>query len=157
MSHGIVVPGRDKDMEASNLWYDSRRTRLQIALDRDPPHLQLLKTGGGTALSCGLAPTVVTETLFTMEHHLPYKPRVLVYFFADPVANAGYGVGRLFYDVGGAIEDSVGYVVTDTTFSIVHTLTSYGGLAYTSTAPSKKLQIKYMIFSIPVNKKVSDV
>ena len=157
MSHGLLIPGNDKDIDSRNLWYDSRNTRMNIALDRDPPHLQLLKIGGGTALSCGLGPTTVTETLFTMEHHLPYKPRVLVYFYSDQISPPAYAVGTLYYGAIGPIEDYVGYVVTDTTFSIVHTLLSWGGLSYTSTAPSFKLQIKYMIFSIPVNKKVSDV
>ena len=157
MSQGLIIPGDDRTIDDSNYWFDSRNTRMNIALDRDPPHLQLLNIGGGTALSCGLAPTTVTETLFTMEHHLPYKPKVLVYLFSNEITNPSYAVGRLFYDVGGPIEDSVSYTVTDTAFSIVHTLVSYGGAPYTSTAPSKKLQIKYMIFSIPVNEKVSDV
>jgi len=150
MKSGLLIP---------SIGYDSANIRPQIALDRDPPHLDLLNMSGGTALASGASPVTLTETLFTMEHHLLYKPKVLVYFYTDfySSTDVGYGLGTLVYALAGAYYDRVTYAVTDTTFSIVHILSDIAGVSYTSTAPSKKLRIKYMIFSIPEDKRICDV
>jgi hypothetical protein len=157
MRYGLFIPGKNKQVDDKNLQYDSRKPRMQIALGKDPTHLDLLSIPGGTALATtGGSAQTKSETLFSMTHKLPYQPKALVYFYVEGPSGTRYGLGKSFYAYG-PINDYVGYSVTDTTFSIVHILEDPYGFSYTSGAPSHKLRIKYMILSIPENKRIQDV
>ena len=131
------------------LSYDSRKPRPQIALGRDPKHLDIF-TAKGTAISIASAgPNSAQEVLFSMKHNLGYKPEVLVYYYNT--SDKTYSIGTyIIPDASFPINDVITKSVNSTTFSIVHNLDSSGfPFDYTSTAPNYELRIKYMIFSNP--------
>ena len=130
--------------------------RPSIALDREPKHLDILIHNPGTALKVYAAGAhSAEETLFTFKHSLGYKPQVLIYFYQK--SNGFYSVGKLFYAYG-IVDDYLCYETDENNLYIKHKLIdNVSALNYTSTAPSQgKIQIKYMIFSIPENKLTTD-
>lgn len=148
MSHtkqGILVKLK------GNVTYDSRNIRPQIAVGRDPKHLDILNIPPGTAIvtSAGNG-FFAQEILLTIKHGLKYKPKVLVYFYI--VSNGRYGIGKYLYGAGAA-DDSISYRVDSEKLEIIHTLDDtslHTGL--TSTAPSFiGIRIKYLIFSNPID------
>lgn len=147
MSHGLMVAEKDV---SGKLLFDSRNVRPQIAVGRSPAHLGLqYVTGTGITTSAGNG-FLATEPLFSLNHGLGYKPKVLVYFYV--VGTASYNVGKFFYGFGAA-DDYITYSVTNTGFSIVHIYDdTFFNNGLTSTAATVgPIRIKYAIFSNPVN------
>ena len=150
MSGGILIDSKSVNQSVTE--FDTRRPRLQVAVDRNPKHLDLIISSPGTALDITPSVSYVEETLFTLNHNLGYKPKVLVYFYFPNYAPfQGYAVGRYFYGFG-VVDDQITYRVDEDKFYIIHTMTdNIGGATQTSTAPDfGKVQIKYLIFSNPV-------
>lgn len=152
MSRGIIVD--TKDVEEPIPDFDTRRSRLQIAIQREPAHLDVLNVKGNNITANAGNNWFAKETLFTMEHGLGYKPRVVVYIYnAGNVAGgtgAGYAIGRFFYGFG-AFDDQLTYEIDEETFSIIHTLEDFFSTDRTSNAASfGDMRIKYMLFSNPM-------
>lgn len=147
MSQGILVARKDVSDE---ILYDSRKARLQIAIDRTPPHLGL-ENVSSTAIASDISNNYFArETIFTMKHDLGYKPKALVYFY-NP-SDGSYYVGRFYYGIGAA-EDYLTYEVTEDTFRIVHNLDdSFFQIGITSTANTfAPIRVKFMLFSNPID------
>jgi hypothetical protein len=131
--------------------FDSRRSRLQVAMLKDPPHLNIFELSGITAIASTAGNGYYAqETLFSIKHGLGYRPKVFVYFYG--LSNNSYAVGTYFYGYGTA-DDYITYRADDETLEILHIVDGYGLTEYTSLAPSGgKIRLKYMICSNPVNK-----
>jgi hypothetical protein len=146
MSSGIIVGKKRVDEE---LVFDSRKPRMQVALNRTPPHLDI-QSVKGTALQVFAAGAhTAQETLLTVKHDLGYKPKVLVYFLQPD--NERYAVGTHFYAFG-AVDDYLTYTVDESNLFILHKVVDYlEANNFTSTAPASGfLKVRYMIFSTPV-------
>ena len=139
-----------KDIEEKNLQYDSTKPRLQIAVDRDPSHLGLIDVKGTALVSAVGNGYYAEETLFTVNHRLGYKPKVLIYYF-DYVFGF-YSVGKFFYNFG-AFDDYLGFEVDEQNLYVKHILDdTITNIGTTSVAPSTgKVRVKYLILSNPVN------
>ena len=139
-----------KDNDIKKLQYDSSKPRLQIAMGRTPPHLNLVDVTGTALVTSAGSPSQKEETLFTIYHGLlQYKPKVLVYFY---VYSSGlYDIGKFFYGFG-AIDDYLTFEIDERNLYIKHILADYFGTGHTSTAPSTgRIRVKYLISSNPVN------
>lgn len=154
MSQGMVVYGRDGEPT-----FDTRKPRLQVALNQDPAHMDIINVRATAIRTLAVNyPTPTTEVLFTTKHNLGYKPKVLVYFFIP--STQLYSTGTHYHTPPNALSDDlILYDVTDTTFSITHRLTDYFGVFdLTSTANTLgDIRVKYMIFSNPVENVTNDV
>lgn len=140
MSSGILVKSI----------FDSRLVRPQIAIGRDPKHLDIFTVPAGTALVANAGNSwFASETLFEIKHNLLYTPKVMAYFYT--ASDDRYGVGKYLYATG-ASDDYITYQVNDTYFRIIHAIDGFGGPGtFTSTAPAKgNVRIKYLIFSNPI-------
>lgn len=147
MSSGILVA--EKDIQ-DKILFDSRKVRPQIAVGRDPAHLNIFTTSGSAIASNVGNSFLAKENLLTIKHGLGYKPKVLVYYFG--LSNSKYSVGKFFYNFGVA-DDYLFYRVDTQNFYIDHILDDTGAtLGVTSTAPpTGAIRIKYSIFSNPVD------
>lgn len=145
MSQGILVKLK------GDVTYDSRNIRPQIAVGRDPKHLDILNISPGTAIvsSAGNG-FLAQEVLLTIKHNLKYKPKVLVYLYI--VSNGRYGVGSYIYGAGAAT-DSISYRVDSEKLEVIHTLDdTFLNIGLTSTAPTfVGVRVKYLIFSNPID------
>jgi hypothetical protein len=137
----------------NNIDFDSRRAHLLIDLNYRPKRFDVIRLVG-TALSRS-TPGETSETLFSIEHGLPFIPKVETYIYVDSDAGFDLYIGagsyfREFYPYsgsGGGVNDIVRGVADATHYKIIHTLSSAFNSLVTSTAPSKPIKVKYEIFS----------
>lgn len=142
MSGGIkVIDNTDKAT------YDSTKPRLQIAVDRNPPHINRVTVEPGPLTADAGNNYQAREVLFEMKHDLGYKPKVLIYFFRPSLGR--YDCGKTFFGLG-ARDDYLEYDVTEERFRITHRLTDNLAIGFSSSA-QEKTTCKFMIFSNPVN------
>jgi hypothetical protein len=143
MSAGLLV----RDAGTGKAVYTSENPRLQVAVDRTPPHLDRpLVTP--TAIVTNLGNNYLArEILFKIKHGLGYKPRVLAYFLQSGTNR--YDCGKSFFGFGAA-DDYVQYEVDEQNFYITHILADYFNAGLTSPATGTVL-CKYLIFSNPVD------
>lgn len=148
MSYGIVTTKENETADNGRFAFDSSIPRLQVAVDKDPKHLDRIRVLGNNQDANVGNGFYIEETLFSIDHGLKYTPKVLVYF--NNIFNNIYNVGRYYYAFGAA-DDYLTYRVNETSFKIIHITTGYGAFPLTSAAQSAGLiQIKYMILSNPV-------
>lgn len=136
-------------------FYTTNQDRLQINLFNPLGNqFDVVQVPAGTAFSVDLS-TVATdeEQLLTVTHGLGYIPQVYVVFSLIPVnsgdapASEGYYEEIVLLVNGDAGSDVIAYTIDENTFTVTHTVTSYGtgSGSYTSTANLYTLQVKYLI------------
>lgn len=139
---GIIIR---EQTNVSKTLLDTRNPRIQIAIDRTPPHLQAMNVTP-TAISTNAGNNFAAfETLYSMDHGLGYKPKVFLYILSPA---GGYAVGT-FYLGFGAINDYITYAANTTSFSIVHKIDDFLNSGYTSTGGT--FQLKFLICSNPID------
>ena len=141
---GILVKDR------GTILYDSRNVRPQVAVNREPKHLDAPTVTGTALVSAVGNGYYVKETLLDIKHNLTYKPEVLVYFYV--IGLEDYAIGKYFYGFGSA-DDYITYEVDEDSFRIVHILDdTFFNIGLVSSADTVgKIRVKYMIFSNPIN------
>lgn len=140
---GIQVAETDIDGKHS---YDSVRPRLQVAMDRNPKHLDIVRVTGSALQVFAAGAHTATETLATIRHELGYKPRVLCYFYQSSIR--GYNVGRYYYAFG-VVDDYLTYTVDENYLYIVHKVVdNFNASDFTSGAVTTgQIAVKYLLFS----------
>lgn len=152
MSKGIQLTTDGSPINSNGTEYNSTNLRIQVALNKTPPHLQIFDVNYNV-LTTDVSHVLASETLAVIKHGLSYKPMVLIYFYRYDTDS--YSIGKLFFGYG-AIDDYLYYVVDSTNITIYHDVDTFGiGTSYTS--GSGKIRIKLWILSVPVNKLISDV
>lgn len=155
MTKGLIIDS--KDVDRTNPDFDTRRPKLQIALQRDPPHLDVVDVAA-TNLSVNAGNGYYNrEDLIVVKHNLGYKPKILLYIYNPGNSTAGSGTG---YAVGtflfgtGAVTDALTYEVDETWFRVYHYVDNTFFMSdFTSSAANfGKMRYKYMIFSNPIDK-----
>jgi hypothetical protein len=151
MSVGLTV--EDKSL-GRNLGFDSRKPRLQVALNRTPAHHDVLQVKGTAIAVTAAGADTATEDLAIIKHGLGYKPKVLCYF--KQASSNRYAVGTFFYDFG-VVDDYISYEVDEDKLYIRHSVVDNLGISdYTSDAPSfGNIQVKYLIASVPLEAVIS--
>lgn len=156
MSKGIIVTDSGGGVARGGILFDSRRPRLQVAIERTPPHMGVVTLRPRALTSNAGNGYYAEETIFTIKHNLPYKPKVLVYFLAE--ANFGYksyNVGKFFYALG-SLDDYLTADIDINNVTIKHILDDYMGIGYTSTNINDYIiNMKYLILSVPVDELLS--
>jgi hypothetical protein len=134
--------------------FTTERTRMQIAIDRTPPHLQVFDSIAGSALVTNAGNGYYAEEIvFSLHHNLGFRPKVYVYYFYlnGPSISRGYALGTFFIAYG-VYEDALKYRVTDTEFLIYHYVDdTFFNTGVTSLAPNFQMRIKYMLCSTPID------
>jgi hypothetical protein len=152
MTKGIIVADENKNVDDRAPLFDSRRPRMQAAIDRTPPHMGVVDLKPHALTSNAGNGYYSEETLVTISHNLLYKPKVLIYFLV--LVNYGYksyNVGKFFYSFG-AIDDYLTVVADINNVTIKHILNDYIEVGYTSTNINDYIvKAKYLILSVPVD------
>jgi hypothetical protein len=155
--NAIIIAEDGGKIDDPTIKYDSRRATLIVDIDRDPKHMQIVETGGGTNYTDGGGVGRHREILYEMSHNLGYIPLVDAYFYAKSyngsethVKTGLYGNDfLLFSGSAGTIADVFSFEVDDKNFRIVHYLDEYGfATGYTSDAASYVIRTKFYIYSI---------
>lgn len=143
MSSGIKV----LDPRTGKAAYDTSNPRLQIAINRDPPHLDRpVVTPTAIVTNAGNNFTA-REVLYEIKHGLGYKPRVLIYFLRSGTNR--YDIGKSFFGFG-TVDDYMKYEIDETWFRIVHQVDDFFQIGFTSIATGT-VACKFMIFSNPAD------
>lgn len=158
--YGILVADDGTSIQDKDYKYDSREQTLILDLERDPKHMQIIQTSGGTNLPTGVVGDN-SEVIYTFDHNLGYTPLVDAYFYAETYGgsythmNTG-GYGKDFYFLSGSnnwVLDYLTFKVNNKSFSIIHRTIVYAThTGYVSTAASYGIKTKAYIYSIPVDK-----
>jgi hypothetical protein len=129
---GIGIAQPNRDMRDGKWLNDSRLPKLLIDLDKDPPHVDVIETlAGGTKWFVGAGQVKqYEETLFEIEHKLPFKPTFYCYFYTKDVPSGfSASIGQYTFQHAFMLSNAIGlgeeglYAgVTDTTFYIKHFL-----------------------------------
>lgn len=160
MKTGIIAAADGKNIN-KELIYDSRIPHLLVDPRRTVNKLMdIVEITGGTALVSSGNIGVKIEEIFSIEHGLPYVPRVTTSFYVHdsaPILLVGKSpIGTFSSDKLNMLPISIGvpveylYITIDAThFKVMHSFeyVSFSDPAATSTAkgPEWKITLKYMI------------
>lgn len=156
MRGGIIISEPNKDLSEGSLIYDSRRRKLNTDFRANPKHIDTFDLNGGTKFVTENGQTN-RETLWSLEHKMPFKPFPLIYILTtDAPAAWNKALGRYTLNnapmVVGAVSSTLGeellYVTVDAThIKIIHkhngpALGTGNATAYGS---DFKFRVRYMI------------
>lgn len=153
MSRGIFIaePGKNVDQA---LQYRSDEQHYQVNLLKNPPHLDIQEFRGGTGWASNTTESK-EETLFSIEHGLPYTPEILIYLYVksyngsttDPAAGTYSEKAIIMSGSAGAVADALYAKVDSKYFKIVHGFENFLAVSYTSDADKYLIRLKYYILS----------
>lgn len=154
---GLLVFGQTGSPTGNDAAYDSRKGRMQTALQDKPSKLAIIDNlPAGTALVSSTSAQQREVIVLPIKHNLPYTPEVFMYFYAKSYnksitdTHAGAYMGGTFILSGsaGTVFDILTCEVDSKEVRIVHTLDDFGfGGGYVSDAPSYVMRIKHYITS----------
>lgn len=166
MPYGMKFAKEGKDLaqrQAGIESYDSSHDIVQAALSKDPSHINVINplqqaTAYNITLNSGTDIQYREETLFQVEHNMPFAPDFICYFYCyDSPTPDEIGSYRLdYYRVGFGGEYIQAYT-DDKYFKIVHSVRLSGappGTTYPTTiaingASQRKYRVKYIILQRP--------
>jgi len=155
MKRGVFIAEDGKGVD-QRLQYDSTREHLQVNLAREPFHLDIVNFPGGTDFAATIAGGTVDrkETLFAVEHNLPYTPDVMFFCYVESYNGSATDpkAGYYFSDkltLTGAIFVFDGFYaeVDEKEFRIVHRHRTDPATDHTSDASKYSMRLKYYIIS----------
>lgn len=155
---GLLIAQDGTSIQQGLFVYDSRNKHMQVNLLADPPHVQVYTVQPtAIATSSGTPNWFASETLATIKHNLPYRPRVFgfcyIYSYDGAFTDSSVGqYGEQVYFGFGAIDDYMYVVADDTNVYIKHDVQDYFNLGYTSTATHQVVKVKILICSNPYNR-----
>lgn len=126
---GIAFAAPDRGMSDGNWKYDSRKKKWTVDVKQIEPHLRVFELRGGTKFMLNAAASQYTEeTIFQMEHKMPFPPKFLCFFYTvDAPAGfsasiGGYNQNHAFMltNAPGLGEEGLYAHVDDTYFEIRH-------------------------------------
>jgi len=162
--YGIAVAEGSKDMREHDWINDTRKSKLAIDIDARPSHLQVLDNlPGGTKLTLPVdAVYSFVETLFVMEHHMPFAPEMLCYFYTKdaPAALAAATIGMYTQNHAFMLTNAVGIgeeglysEVDDKYFYIKHFIDVPGigtaGNTNTFYGSDFKFRVRFELLNVP--------
>lgn len=132
---GLAFADENRSMRDKTWRYDSRKKKWTVDLKADPKHLDLFELSGGTQFTLNYGTPggeTAEETLFRIEHKMPFPPEFLCFFYMvdAPFAGAigGYSSNSVLMlldnDEGAA--ETIYATVDDTYFYIKHYAEAFG-------------------------------
>lgn len=106
---GIGIAADRQSMQDGNWKNDTRKVKLTVSIGKTPAHLQVLDSfSGGSKWVTDLAQVVaLEETLFQIEHKLPFKPKFLCYFkCTDSPAPFNMNIGQYQQNIATMLTNS---------------------------------------------------
>lgn len=85
--NGVAFAADNRTMQDNDWAYRSDKPKLTVDGNANPPHLKPFELAGGTQFSI-VHGDLKQETLMQFEHHLPWPPMFLCYFFTENVPSA---------------------------------------------------------------------
>lgn len=157
---GMAVARPGKAMSDGDWINDTRLEKLTVDLDQTEPHLRLFELRGGTKWS--VVPSSVSyieETIFSMKHNMPFKPKFLCFFYTvDTPVGFGANIGAytqnhayMLYNAFGIGEEGLYAYVDETHFYIKHFFETFGfgGASFTAYGSDYLFRIKFEILNQP--------
>lgn len=151
---GLLI--MNEDQSGRHATYDSRKKKLVLAPDTKPPLFDLIPINGGTKfiLSAGAS---AEETILTIKHGLPFKPKVLTYYrktkapeaFSAGIAQYSINQALMVFNAFGFGEE---YLYTDSdpiNMYIKHRAVNTSATSQTFYGSDFEYMLRYMIFNIP--------
>lgn len=84
---GMAFAAENRSMADKGWKYDSRKKKWTVDTKQKPSHLDVIELRGGSKWVMDKALVAYQEeVLFKIEHHMPFKPKVLVYFYTVDAA-----------------------------------------------------------------------
>lgn len=155
---GLAAAADDKSMEDGNWKYDTRLKKLTVDLEANPKHLDVFEMNGGTkwVMNQTIEDSRL-ETLFEIEHGMPFPPEFLCYFYTydAPAARSGmigrYSFQRAFmlYNAIALGEEGMYAEVDETHFRIVHYADTFafGSGSTTMYGSDFKFRVRYELLN----------
>ena len=158
MNTGIITS--DTSLEKEVL-YDSRKKKITVDLDPALKRADVIQMDGGTRLVTSTPNQTITETLWTYNHKLGFRPQVHAFFYVTDSPNSAditnwLVVGSYYktnlpivFNAIGYGDEGISLVVDEKTVSLVHTATS--GMFVTTSFPFKgvgnllKFRFRYLV------------
>lgn len=150
---GIAIAEENKSMRDGEWQWDSRKVKLTVDTQQDPPHLKIIEMDGGTkwAMTAGQDRE---EILYEIEHKMPFKPKFLAYFYyLDVPTGFSLAIGKYDNQQADIVVNAFGYgteyliaEVTDKFFRIKHT--AHADTTLTAHGSDFKFRIKYEIMNV---------
>lgn len=132
---GVAFANDDKDMREHSWKYDSRKPKWTVDVKAVPPHLDVFELNGGTKYTRNSAgSSYIEETLFQIEHKMPWPPQFLAFFYTlDTPTGLGSLIGTYTQDHAFMLtntpatgEEGLYAQVDDTYFYIKHFVETFG-------------------------------
>lgn len=164
--NGIITSDTSLDKE---ILYDSRKKKMTVDLDPALKRADVLDLNGGTRLVTGTPNQTITETLWSYNHRMGFRPQVHGYFYVYDAPNAadiinGLEVGSYYKTILPVVTNAIGYgdesitmVVTDKTVELVHTATSGASITTSNTFKGVGNLLKFRFRYLVTNQRAIDV
>lgn len=132
---GLAIADENKNMQDGHWKFDSRKKKWTVNLNANPPHVKIFQMDGGTKYVLNAAASSYSEeVLFQIEHHMPWPPKVLCFFFFldAPLGFAGnigyysFSIASMLINNPGAGGEGLFAFVDDKYFYIKHYAETYG-------------------------------
>ena len=166
MNTGIITSDTSLDKE---VLYDSRKKKMTVDLDPALKRADVLTMDGGTRLVTTTPNATITETLWSYNHRMGFKPQVHAYFYVTDAPNSasitnGLVVGSYYktnlpivFNAIGYGDETINMVVDDKTISLVHIATAgssiSGSFPFNGVGNLLKFRFRYIV----VNQRAIDV
>lgn len=155
---GLLIAEDGRTVSNYRPKYDSRRRSLILDLERNPKHMDIQTTQGGSSYTeAGQLGLVGSDVLYRVNHNLGFVPICEAFIYVtkyngDPNdLRAGGYASDVYYLSGGAgtISDRFTWEADATEFRLVHYLDAYGfNTNYVSDAQKYEFRTKFYIYSI---------
>lgn len=124
---GIGIASARGSMDDLDWSWDSRRKKMAVDLKTLPPHLDIIEIDGGTPWILAINERR-EETIFEIEHKMPFTPKVLTYFYLydAPFERAGLigshseGIAPMIFNAYGFGSEWLSAEVDEKYFRIRH-------------------------------------
>lgn len=156
MDFGMILSDNDLNNSVPN--YDTRKQKVTVDLNPSISHAAILHKDAGTVLTSSTVGAQVVETLWTMQHNMPFKPRVEGFFTVTSIPNDRHCeavVGTYQKTLLWITVNAIGYgtekvemKVDDFNISLVHTAVC-GGSGFVGCGNLLKYDFRYLITNQP--------
>lgn len=112
MSVGMAIASPRGEMNEGRWSWDSNKKKMTVNLQSDPKHLDVIEIDGGSQWGSSTIANgqTRTEEILKIKHDMPFKPRVLSYFYCYDAPAGRQGIlGNYMAEWAPMVFNAVGY------------------------------------------------
>lgn len=154
VGYGLVIPDSSGDFGVGAV-FNSTRQKLTIDFEADPKHFDILSNfnAGTRFYTDGSGNKSFEETLFQIEHKLPFTPMVQTFFFntAGGAVAQQYSINKapIVFNAFGLGSEWLEATADSQNFYIKHYVESQSTFPYTFVGSNAVYRVRYMILNQP--------